>query len=326
MILSSRAKGVVFILLAACGLSLGGLLVRHADASAWEIVFWRSVTMSLVLVAFLGHQHGWNILREVRRTGWAGFLCGCFLAATFFCFVAAVQSTTVANTVVIMSTTPFFAAVFGERFQSPASARARELVQQGAVGRLVSTTTMAPHRMNRPTRPDWFWDARTNGSILVDIGCHQIDAFLHLTGRTDAEIVHAAIRTVAPERTPVSDFQDGGEMILRNDVATGTMQMHWFTPNGLADWGDGRAFIVGTEGYIELRKNLDLAGREGGQHLFLVTNSKTEHIACAGVPVLTFRAFANDLRDRTETAMTQAHCFAVCRLALEAEETALRRR
>ena len=113
MILSPRAKGVVFILLAACGLSLGGLLVRHADASAWEIVFWRSVTMSLVLVAFLGHQHGWNILREVRRTGWAGLLCGCFLAATFFCFVAAVQSTTVANTVVIMSTTPFFAAVFG---------------------------------------------------------------------------------------------------------------------------------------------------------------------------------------------------------------------
>lgn len=87
--------------------------MRHADASAWEIVFWRSVTMSLVLVAFLGHQHGWNILREVRRTGWAGLLCGCFLAATFFCFVAAVQSTTVANTVVIMSTTPFFAAVFG---------------------------------------------------------------------------------------------------------------------------------------------------------------------------------------------------------------------
>lgn len=111
--ISPRTKGVLFILVAACGLSLGGLLVRHADASAWEIVFWRSVTMSLVLVAFLGHQHGWRIAHEVRRTGWAGLLCGTFLAGTFFCFVAAVQSTTVANTVVIMSTTPFFAAVFG---------------------------------------------------------------------------------------------------------------------------------------------------------------------------------------------------------------------
>jgi hypothetical protein len=134
--------------------------------------------------------------------------------------------------------------------------------------------------------------------------------------------VHAAIRSVAPERTPVPDFQDWGEMILRNDVASGTMQMHWFTPDGLADWGDGRAFIVGTEGFIELRKNLDLAGREGGQHLFLVTNTKTEHIPCAGIPLATFRAFVADLRDRTETAMTQSHCFAVCRLALAAEERA----
>ena len=221
-----------------------------------------------------------------------------------------------------------FTVAFGDRWGSPASARARELVQAGAIGRLVSTTGMSPHRLNRATRPDWFWHARSNGSILVDIGSHQIDGFLHLTGREDAEIVHAAIRVVAPERTPVPDFQapsfqDWGEMILRNDVATATMQMHWFTPDGLADWGDGRSFIVGTAGYIELRKNLDLAGRPGGQHLFLVTNTKTEHIACEGQPVGTFSAFAADLRDRTENAMSQSHCFTVCRLALAAEEKAL---
>jgi predicted dehydrogenase len=216
-----------------------------------------------------------------------------------------------------------FIVAFGDRWGSPASTRARALVREGAIGRLVSTTGMSPHRLNRDTRPDWFWNARTNGSILVDIGCHQIDSFLQLTGSEDAEIVHAAIRTVAPERTPVNDFQDWGEMILRNDVASATMQMHWFTPDGLADWGDGRAFITGTEGYIELRKNLDLAGREGGQHLFLVTNTKTEHIPCAADPVDTYRALAADLRDRTETAMAQSHCFAVCRLALEAEARAL---
>lgn len=110
---SPRAKGVILTVAAACGLSLGGILVRHADATAWEIVFWRSVTMSLVLVVFLASQHGRNMVREIVRTGWAGILCGCFLAGTFFGFVMAVQSTTVANTVVIMSTTPFFAALFG---------------------------------------------------------------------------------------------------------------------------------------------------------------------------------------------------------------------
>ena len=216
-----------------------------------------------------------------------------------------------------------FIVAFGERWQSPASARAHALVRDGAIGRLVSTTSMAPHRLNRATRPDWFWQARTNGSILVDIGCHQIDSFLHLTGRQDAEIVWAAIRSVAPERTPVADFQDWGEMVLQNEVASGSMQVHWFTPDGLADWGDGRAFILGTEGYIELRKNLDITGRPGGQHLFLVTNGKTEHIACEGLPVSTFRDFAKDLRERSETAMTQSHCFAVCRLALAAEAKAL---
>ena len=118
------------------------------------------------------------------------------------------------------------------------------------------------------------------------------------------------------------DFQDFGEVILKNDVATGTLQVHLFTPDGLADWGDGRAFIVGTEGFIELRKNLDLAGRPGAQHLFLVTNDRTEYIPCEDRPLTIFRAFADDVRDRTETAMTQSHCFSVCRLALEAEEMA----
>ena len=41
----------------------------------------------------------------------------------------------------------------------------------------------------------------------------------------------------------------------------GTMRLDWFTPDGLPDWGDGRLFLVGTEGTLELRKNLDLEGR-----------------------------------------------------------------
>jgi len=222
----------------------------------------------------------------------------------------------------VAETKRIFAVCFGERFLSPASDMARNLVHQGTIGRLVQSVTMSPHRLNRALRPDWFWSAKTNGSILVDIGSHQIDQFLNLTGRTDAEIVHAATRTVAPNRTPVADFEDFGEMVLRNDVATGYVRVDWFTPDGLADWGDGRAFIIGTEGSIELRKNLDLAGRPGGQHLFLVTKDKTEYISCEGRPIPGFRAFAADVRDRTETAMTQAHCFTVCRLALAAEAKA----
>ena len=222
----------------------------------------------------------------------------------------------------VAETGRIFSVCFGERFQSRAGAAARQLVRDGAIGRLVQTVTLSPHRLNRALRPDWFWSPATNGSILVDLASHEIDQFLTITGRLDATITHAAIRSVAPERTPVSDFQDFGELILSNEVATGYVRVDWFTPDGLADWGDGRSFIVGTEGSIELRKNLDLAGRPGSQHLFLVTRDETKYISCEDRPLTAFRAFADDVRDRTETAMPQAHCFAVCRIALEAEAKA----
>jgi predicted dehydrogenase len=223
---------------------------------------------------------------------------------------------------VVRETGRIFAVCFGERFLSRAGAAARELVRQGAIGRLVQTVALSPHRLNRALRPDWFWSPATNGSILVDLASHQIDKFLTLTERLDAEVMHASIRSVAPERTPVEQFQDFGELVLRNDVATAYIRVDWFTPDGLADWGDGRSFIAGTEGSIEERHNLDLAGRPGSQHLFLVTRERTTYLSCEDRPITAFRAFANDVRDRTETAMPQAHCFAVCRIALEAEEKA----
>ena len=157
-----------------------------------------------------------------------------------------------------------FIVAFGDRWGSPASARAKELVQAGAIGRLVSTTGMSPHRLNRETRPDWFWSARTNGSILVDIGCHQIDSFLSLTRREEAEIVHAAVCSVAPERTPVADFQDWGEMILRNDVANATMQMHWFTPGGLRTGATGGRSLSGQRVSLNCARIWTLPDGRGG--------------------------------------------------------------
>ena len=64
--------------------------------------------------------------------------------------------------------------------------------------------------------------------------------------------------------------------------ATGMIRVDWFTPDGLPTWGDGRLIIVGTEGTIELRKYVDLAGRPGTDHLFLPTADGVRHIDCAG--------------------------------------------
>ncbi|MEM7021009.1 MAG: Gfo/Idh/MocA family oxidoreductase, partial [Pseudomonadota bacterium] len=140
---------------------------------------------------------------------------------------------------------------FSERFEVRAMTRATELVQAGAIGRVVQTASFGPHRLNRHTRPPWFFERDQTGGILIDIGTHQIDQFLFMTGSSDAQIVASAVANYAnPGDAGIDDF---GEILLRSDHANGYMRLDWYTPDGLANWGDGRLTILGTEGYIELR-------------------------------------------------------------------------
>jgi predicted dehydrogenase len=218
-----------------------------------------------------------------------------------------------------------FAICFSERMIVPCVATARRLIAQGAIGDVVQTLGMGPHRLNAAIRPDWFFDISTYGGILVDIASHQIDQFLVLTGSSDAEVVHAAVGHVghAGHATPPS-FQDFGEVALRSrtNAARGYVRVDWFTPEGLPTWGDGRLFITGTEGSIELRKYLDIEGRSGTDHLFLCDRQGTRHIDCRDEPITFFQELVADVRDRTETALSHDHVFKVCSLALDADDRA----
>ena len=100
------------------------------------------------------------------------------------------------------------------------------------------------------------------------------------------------------------------------------MRLDWFTPDGLPTWGDGRMTILGTGGYIELRKYVDIEGRPGTNHLFMANAKGTRYVDCSKEPLTYFRRFIADVRDRTETAMTQQHVLTVCRLSVEAQERA----
>jgi predicted dehydrogenase len=215
-----------------------------------------------------------------------------------------------------------FSIDFSERFEVRAVTRAAELVQAGALGRVVQTAGFGPHRLNRATRPPWFFERARTGGILTDIGSHQIDQFLFFTGSGDAEIVTSAVANYANPADP--ELEDFGEILLRSAHANGYIRVDWYTPDGLANWGDGRLLILGTEGYIELRKSVDIGGRDGADHLFLVTNQETRHIECSDAPLPYSGRLRDDVFARTETAMAQAHCFKVCELALAAQAKAVR--
>ena len=141
---------------------------------------------------------------------------------------------------------------FSERFEVPAMTRATELVQAGAIGRVVQTVGFGPHRLNRHLRPDWFFRRADAGGILADLASHQIDQFLHFTGSDDAEIVASAVANYANPDDP--ELEDFGEILLRSERGNGYIRVDWYTPDGLPTWGDGRCTILGTEGYIELQE------------------------------------------------------------------------
>ena len=220
----------------------------------------------------------------------------------------------------VAETGRIFSICFSERFVVPAVDVAAKLVADGAIGRVVQTVGLGPHRFNRAIRPGWFFDPARFGGILVDIGSHQIDQFLFFTGSDDATIVASTVGNFGTPDFPA--FQDFGEMLLESPHARGYVRVDWFTPDGLPTWGDGRLVILGTRGTIELRKYVDIAGRPGTDHVFVADHDGTRHIDASGEPLSYFRNFLADVRDRTETAMPQRHVFTVSALALQAQAQA----
>jgi predicted dehydrogenase len=213
-----------------------------------------------------------------------------------------------------------YSIMYSERLGVPAAIHAGELIQEGAIGKVVQTIGLGPHRMNPSTRPPWFFEPGKAGGILCDIGSHQSDQFLFYTNSRQAQVSYSQTGNFNLPDYP--DYQDFGDMLVRSDHATGYIRIDWFTPAGLATWGDGRTFILGTDGYIEMRKYIDITGRRGGNHLFLVNQKETKYIDCREVYMPYGEQLVSDVVNRTETAMSQEHCFLATELALIGQEKA----
>jgi predicted dehydrogenase len=213
-----------------------------------------------------------------------------------------------------------YSIVYSERFENRATVRAGDLVAAGAIGRVVQTIGLGPHRMNIPSRPRWFFEKPRYGGILCDIASHQADQFLFFTNSTEAEVVASQVGNVHYPQYP--GFEDFGDMLVRGNGGTGYIRVDWFTPNGLPTWGDGRLTLLGTDGFIEIRKNVDIAGRAGGNHLFLSDQKTTRYIDCADQDLPYGARIVDDIVNRTDSAMTQAHCFLATELVLKAQANA----
>jgi predicted dehydrogenase len=225
----------------------------------------------------------------------------------------------------IAETKRIYGIMYSERLEVKAAVYAGELVQQGAIGKVIQTINIAPHQIIQghgdagggAGRPEWFWNPDLYGGILCDIGSHQVDQFLFYTGSKQAEVVESQIANVRHPNRP--RFQDFGDMVLRGDRGVGYVRLDWFTPDGLGTWGDGRLFILGTDGYIEIRKYTDVANKKQGNNLFIVDNKQARYIDCNAMPLPFGPQFVDDILNRTHTAQDQEQCLLAAELVIKAQ-------
>jgi predicted dehydrogenase len=230
----------------------------------------------------------------------------------------------------IAETKRIYAIMYSERLEVKAAVYAGVLIQKGAIGKVIQTINIAPHQIFQhggaagggSGRPDWFWKPELYGGILCDIGSHQVDQFLFYTGSTEADVVESQVANIRHPEHPA--FQDFGDMVLRGNRGLGYVRLDWFTPDGLGTWGDGRLFILGTDGYIEIRKYTDVAVKKQGNNLFLVDNKQARYIDCNNMPLPFGPQFVSDIVNRTHTAQDQVQCLLAAELVIKAQLAAKR--
>lgn len=213
---------------------------------------------------------------------------------------------------------------YSERLHVESAVFAGQLIEDGAIGKVIQVIGLGPHRLSADTRPKWFFQKEKYGGILCDIGSHQIEQYLHFAGAKDAMVVRSQIGNYNhPEYPELDDFGDA--MLVGDNGSTNYFRVDWFTPNGLKTWGDGRTIILGTEGYIEIRKYINIGTNQGANHVFLANNAVEEHYQVDGkVGYPFFGQLILDCVNRTENAMTQEHAFKAAELCLKAQMQAVK--
>jgi len=213
---------------------------------------------------------------------------------------------------------------YSERLHSESAEFAAQLIDGGAIGRVVQVMGLGPHRLHAQNRPEWFFQREKYGGILCDIGSHQIEQYLFYAGETDAEVVRSQIANYNnPAHPELDDFGDA--MLTGANGTSNYFRVDWLTPAKVRAFGDGKTIILGTKGFLELRKYTNIGTDQGGDNVFLVNDEVEQHFRVAGqVGYPFFGDLILDCLNGTENAMTQAHAFKAAELCVKAQVQAVR--
>ena len=152
-----------------------------------------------------------------------------------------------------------------EKRYYPETIAALEIVRSGELGSIVGIASTGPHKLNRSTRPRWFFEGALYGGILNDLAVHDIDAALLFAG-VRAGVVRGSVVAALPG---APDFATYGIASVATPEVLVTAEVNWLTPAASDLHGDYRMRVTGTEGTAELFW--------ARRSLVLTTSSKPTH-------------------------------------------------
>jgi predicted dehydrogenase len=176
---------------------------------------------------------------------------------------------------VIAKTGRKYSVFYGESYDSEAVILACDLIRRGVIGKLCYVNGAAPHRLNAPSRPEWFFRFAKTGGLLTDLLCHQVHQYLMFLDAqglpTDAAPIASRVGNLF--HRDLGELQDYGDAMFNAACGvSGYFRVDWLSPAGLSTWGDSRMVIGGDRGMIELRKNCDIGRDKAPNHVYVVND------------------------------------------------------
>jgi predicted dehydrogenase len=216
-----------------------------------------------------------------------------------------------------------FFVYFGERLDNPLLLKTKQLIGEGRIGRVVNFIGLGPHKLSIEHRPAWMFDPALYGGILNDIASHQVELFTWLTGQQVARF-RSRVGNFGTPQYPT--FEDFGDAWFEGDGgATGYVRVDWFTPDALPTWGDIRQMLVGTEGTLEIRSNINVGSADAGPVLLLTTRESAPEVVDPGdIDTAWAPKLVADIQDGVNRLMPHDRTFQALRTVLSMQSQAER--
>lgn len=205
-----------------------------------------------------------------------------------------------------------------ERYR-PAFSTLKRYIDEQRLGKIINIGIRKPHKLKPSTRPAWHFSKEQGGGIVIDLFVHDFDLLRWLTGDEIRGFDGMVTKNMLPE---YPTFYDAAAVqVLLKDNTIAQLYADWHTPEASKTYGDGRIFVVGTEGYAELRLSGDPLITDETLMLFVTHEKEYERVELDTLQATISEDFLQRIEGK-QAGITHQDILAASIATIEADENA----